>query len=111
MRFDLERVTVQAGERIRLQFDNPDDMLHNLLVVTPGSADRVVEAAMRMGLSGQERHFVPDSPDVLFHTALLQPEAEEAIYFQAPSTPGEYVYVCTFPGHGFTMRGVLVVEG
>lgn len=111
MRFDLERVTVRAGERVRLQFDNPDDMLHNLLVVAPGSADRVVEAAMRMGLSGQERHFVPDSPDVLFHTALLQPETAEAIYFQAPSTPGEYVYVCTFPGHGFTMRGVLLVEG
>ena len=110
MRFDLERITVQAGERVRLQFDNPDDMLHNLLVVTPGSADRVADAAMRMGLSGQERDYVPDSPEVLFHTALLQPDADEAIYFQAPVIPGEYEYVCTFPGHGFTMRGVMVVE-
>ncbi|HEX6925217.1 MAG TPA: plastocyanin/azurin family copper-binding protein [Longimicrobiaceae bacterium] len=110
MRFDLAEVTVQPGERIRLVLENPDDMLHNLLVVAPGAADRVVEAAMNLGLSGQTQHYVPDSQDVLFHTALLQPGTQEAIYFQAPSEPGEYPYVCTFPGHGITMRGVLRVE-
>lgn len=109
LRFDLPEVTVRAGERVRLVLVNPDDMLHNLLVVRPGSVDRVVEAAMGLGLSGQARHYVPDSPDVLYHTALLQPETQEAIYFEAPSAPGEYTYVCTFPGHGFTMRGTLRV--
>lgn len=111
MRFDLTEVTVQPGERIRLVLENPDDMLHNLVVVVPGAADRVVEAAMNLGLSGQARNYVPDSPDVLYHTALLQPGTQEAIYFQVPSKPGEYPYVCTFPGHGITMRGVLRVEG
>jgi uncharacterized protein len=28
----------------------------------------------------------------------------------APATPGEYPYVCTFPGHFLLMNGVLVVE-
>ena len=110
LRFDLPEVTVTAGERVRLVLVNPDDMLHNLLVVRPGAADRVVEAAMNLGLTGQAQHYVPDSPDVLYHTALLQPDTQEAIYFEAPSTPGEYTYVCTFPGHGFTMRGTLRVS-
>jgi azurin/glucose/arabinose dehydrogenase len=109
LRFDLPEVTVRAGDRVRLVLVNPDDMLHNLVVVRPGAADRVVQAAMNLGLSGQARHYVPDSPDVLYHTALLQPGTDEAIYFRAPAEPGEYTYVCTFPGHGITMRGTLRV--
>jgi plastocyanin len=31
-----------------------------------------------------------------------------AIEFTAPSAPGDYPYVCTFPGHS-TMRGILKV--
>ncbi len=111
MVFDLTQITVEPGERLRLIFDNPDDMLHNLLIVAPGTADRVVEQAMQLGLAGQGMHYVPDTPDVLYHTALLQPGEQETIYFQAPTEPGEYTYVCTFPGHGFTMRGVMVVAG
>jgi azurin len=109
LRFDLAEVQVRAGDRVRLVLVNPDDMLHNLLVVRPGSADRVVQAAMNLGLEGQAKNYVPDSPDVLYHTALLQPDTEEAIYFQAPSAPGSYTYVCSFPGHGITMRGTLQV--
>lgn len=109
MLFDLTEITVQPGERVRLVFDNPDDMLHNLLITAPGAADRVAEQAMQLGLAGQGMHYVPDTPDVLYHTALLQPGEQEAIYFEAPTEPGEYVYVCTFPGHAFTMRGVMLV--
>jgi hypothetical protein len=29
--------------------------------------------------------------------------------FNAPSQPGVYPYVCTFPGHWVIMKGVLVV--
>ena len=35
-------------------------------------------------------HFVPRSSDVLYHTALLEPQKSETIYFEAPTTPGEY---------------------
>jgi azurin len=110
LRFDLSEVRVEAGDRVRLVLVNADDMLHNLVVVRPGTVDGVVQAAMNLGLSGTDLHYVPDSADVLYHTALLQPNSEEAIYFQAPSAPGAYTYVCTFPGHGITMRGTLIVE-
>jgi len=29
--------------------------------------------------------------------------------FSAPSTPGEYIFVCTFPGHWVRMYGVMLV--
>ncbi|MFA7473741.1 MAG: plastocyanin/azurin family copper-binding protein, partial [Spirosomataceae bacterium] len=40
---------------------------------------------------------------------LLQPESSETIYFVAPTRPGTYQYVCTFPGHHALMQGNMVV--
>ena len=44
--FDLPAFDVQAGSRLKLVFNNNDDMMHNLLVVQPGSADKVGELAI-----------------------------------------------------------------
>jgi glucose/arabinose dehydrogenase/azurin len=109
LRFDLPSFDVGAGDRVRLTFDNDDDMLHNLVVVLPGQADDVAEAALTLGLEGAEMDYVPPGNQVLYHTALLQPETSESIYFIAPSEPGTYTYVCTFPGHAITMRGEMRV--
>ncbi len=114
LRFDVTTFQVDAGSRVALTFDNDDDMLHNLVVTTPSGIESVVEAAIALGIRGQELGYVPNSSDIagqiLFHTALLTPEASETIYFEAPAQPGEYPFVCTFPGHGATMRGVMVVR-
>jgi azurin len=110
LRFDLPVLTVKAGSRVRLTFDNAGDMLHNVVVVRPGRASAVADAAIRMGIQGAASDYVPSSDDVLFHTTLVQPGASQSIYFVAPTTPGLYEYVCTFPGHAATMRGVLRVE-
>lgn len=110
LKYDVETLTVKAGSKVKLTFNNNDDMLHNLLIVQPGKADAVGEMAMQLGLQGQSMGYVPDNEAVLFHTNLLQPNSSDVIYFEAPATPGRYMYVCTFPGHYLTMRGVLVVE-
>jgi azurin len=110
LKFDLPTLTVKAGSRVRLTFDNAGDMLHNVVVTRPGRASAVADAAIRMGIQGAANDYVPPSGDVLFHTTLVQPGASQAIYFVAPTAPGQYEYVCTFPGHATTMRGVLRVE-
>ena len=109
LRFDLPAFDVQAGTRLRLVFNNNDDMMHNVLVVQPGSGDRVGDQAIALGLDGPDQDYVPDLDAVLFHTVLLGPQTTEAIYFTVPEEPGEYPYVCTFPGHAFTMRGTMRV--
>lgn len=110
LKFDQSYLMVKPGQKIKLEFNNPDDMLHNLVIVNPGKADEIGKAAMNLGLDGEAMQYVPDSDDVLFYTGLLQPKASTTLYFEAPKTPGNYQYVCTFPGHATTMRGILQVK-
>lgn len=107
-----KELRAKAGKAVALTFENPDVMPHNWVLVAPGSEERVGTAASQMvALSdGLDRHYVPDSPDVLVHTRILDPGAKTTIYFTAPKQPGRYPYLCSFPGHSQLMRGVLVVE-
>jgi uncharacterized cupredoxin-like copper-binding protein/glucose/arabinose dehydrogenase len=109
LKFDTQTITVMAGAKVKLTFRNNDDMLHNFVLTRPGAADKVGEAAVKMGLNGERMNFVPDMPDVLFNTILLHPNESDTIYFTAPAKAGQYIYVCTYPGHYLVMRGVLKV--
>ncbi|MFN5813450.1 MAG: plastocyanin/azurin family copper-binding protein [Bacteroidota bacterium] len=109
LKYDVSNFEVKAGSKVRLIFNNNDDMTHNVVITAPGAADEVGSLALKMGLKGSEMNYVPSSNKVLFHTGLLQPETSESIYFVAPSTPGEYMFVCTFPGHAAVMRGIIKV--
>jgi azurin len=60
--------------------------------------------------SGILKHFVPATPDVLHATKLVDPQASTVLRFKAPAVPGDYPYVCTFPGHWVIMNGVMAVQ-
>ncbi len=109
LKYDVATLEIKAGSKIRLIFNNNDDMTHNVVITVPGAADEVGNLAIQLGLKGSEMNYVPSSTKVLFHTGLLQPESSESIYFIAPSKPGDYVFVCTYPGHASVMRGILKV--
>ena len=109
LKFDVSKFQVKAGSRVRLVFNNNDDMLHNLVIVKPKSVDKVGEMAIGMGLDGAEKGYIPAMDEILFHTGLMQPESQETIYFVAPTTAGDYVFVCTYPGHYTLMQGVIKV--
>jgi azurin len=109
LKFNPEQFQVKAGSKVQVIFNNNDDMLHNLVIVIQGSAIQVGETAMKLGLQGQEKNYIPDTPKVLFHTYLLQPHTSESIFFIAPQTPGDYTYVCTIPGHFYSMQGTMKV--
>jgi azurin len=112
MKFDKDTITVKAGKNIVLELDNLDGMQHNLLILKPNSLDKVGAAADAMLRDPQasEKHYVPDMPEVLFATEMLGPNEVYTLKFTAPSTPGNYPFVCTFPGHWRMMRGIMVVE-
>ncbi|MFZ4766558.1 MAG: DUF7133 domain-containing protein, partial [Roseimicrobium sp.] len=107
--YDVKELTVKSGKKIKLTFANTDVMPHNLLLVKPGKADAIMNAAMVMGAKGFENGFIPEGTDVIWHTKLLDNGKEEVIEFTAPA-PGDYPYICSFPGHGIIMRGVLKVK-
>lgn len=111
LRYDRNRITVAAGREISLVFDNNDLMPHNLVLVAPGAEEEVGESAdlMAAQADGLARGYVPDSKHVLHATRLLQPGQSQKLSITAPARPGEYPYLCTFPGHWRSMRGPLVV--
>lgn len=109
LKFNPEKFEVKAGSKVKIVFANNDDMLHNLVVVKPGTAIEVGELGMKLGLKGQEKNYIADTPKILFYTNLLQPHQSESIYFTAPTTPGDYTYVCTVPGHFYIMQGIMRV--
>ena len=108
--FDRNLIEAEAGSRIALTFTNDDDMAHNVVIVEPGKADEVGEAAMNLGLDADALEFVPRVDDVIYHTSMLEPGQAETIYIVVPDEPGDYEFVCTFPGHHFSMRGILRVR-
>ncbi len=111
MRFDLNWFVVQAGRPVQIVFTNADAMPHNLVVGRPGAVEALGTAASAMPMPADPdvKPFVPDSPLVLEATSLLQEGQTARPGFTAPSEPGEYVYVCTFPGHWMRMYGIMLV--
>ncbi|MCA1564002.1 MAG: hypothetical protein LC804_28410 [Acidobacteria bacterium] len=111
MIFDVKWFAVEAGKPVQIVLYNPDAMSHNLLVTKPGSLREVGMAASTMPMSADPaaKPYVPNSPLVLHATRLLNWNETERLGFAAPKEPGEYPFVCTFPGHWVRMYGVMLV--
>ncbi len=110
MKYVEKELIVKAGQKVKFVLNNPDDMMHNVAIVKPGKVAVIADMANNLGLQGQEKGYIPESDDLLFHSNLLVPGSSDIFYFVAPTEPGTYEYVCTFPAHSATMRGILMVE-
>lgn len=110
--YDLREFKVAPGAHVKLVFENPDVTPHNLLIVQPGAADEVGLAGNEMAKTpdGFAKGFIPDSPKILHKTKMLNQGDRETLRFTAPTTPGKYPYICTFPGHWLVMKGEMIVE-
>ena len=111
MQFDVKWFAVEAGKSVQIVLANPDAMQHNLVIGQPGSLQEIGTkgAAMPPPSDPEARAYVPDTPLVLQATRLLNGGETERLTFNAPAKPGEYVYLCTFPGHFIRMYGVMLV--
>ena len=111
MRYDTNQIVVQAGKPFEIIFENIDVMPHNLVVVKPGTREAIGNAANVMPPTPDRlgRAYVPAGDDVIAATKMLEPGQKQKLFIQAPRTPGNYEFVCTFPGHWLIMWGTLVV--
>lgn len=111
MKYDLKTFSVVAGKPVELVFENPDFMQHNLLITQIGKLEAVGKAADKLATDpgGADRQYVPDMPEVLFSTKLVNPQETVKLRFIAPEKAGDYPYVCTFPGHWLLMNGIMKV--
>ena len=109
LRYDVVRFTAKMGQAVQVKLINGDDMAHNLVFTKPGQRLVVATAALALGTDGEAKNWVPDHDAVLWSTPVLPPGERHVVQFTAPLERGIYPYVCTFPGHGFVMYGVMYV--
>jgi azurin len=111
MLFDLKWFAVQAGKPVQIALTNPDAMPHNLVIGEPGSLEEIGTkgGTMPPPADPDAKAYVPDSPLVLQSTRLIGAGETGRLNFTAPSKPGQYVYLCSFPGHYVRMYGVMLV--
>ncbi|WP_160168351.1 c-type cytochrome [Novipirellula maiorica] len=111
MRYDIPYFAVEAGRPVQIVLENHDLMPHNLVVTAPGALKEVAQAGAVVGSAGgwKDLPFVPALDSVLAASEMVQPDQLDRITFDAPTEPGEYPYVCTFPQHWYRMYGVMVV--
>lgn len=112
LQFVPKELRVKAGAKVRLIFENPDLMIHNFVLVAAGAAEEVGALADLIAAdpNGMAKAYVPVSSKILQATLLVNPKGRAELNFTAPTEPGRYPYLCTFPGHWRIMRGELVVE-
>ena len=112
LKFDTARIEAKAGEKVIFVFPNDDSsgMMHNLAIITPGSIQTVLEAAVAMGAAGLKKNFIPEVPELLASTPQVAQGMKYTLYFSVPEEPGNYHFICTYPGHGLIMQGILAVQ-
>jgi azurin len=102
-------LTCPAGAHVRLYFRHGGRRIpqkHNWVLLLPGSEQAVEKEGTA---AGEAANWVPrGDPRVLAATPLCGPGGEAVIDFTAPS-PGDYPFICSTPGHGAEMNGVLHV--
>lgn len=112
LQFSTKRITAKAGERLTLVFENPDAMPHNWALLKPGTLEAIGAILTKeiADPAAAARQYIPEDPRVLAYTDIVTSKGSITIHFDAPKTPGQYPYVCTFPGHWQIMNGILSVE-
>lgn len=107
MAFRPAALTVRSGARVRIRLENQGTLPHNLIILrSPGDLDPVGIAA----LDAASSEYVPPEwvDGMMGYSHLAVPGTTVEFGFVAPE-PGEYAFVCTYPGHFRSMRGILTV--
>ena len=109
MAYDPKRLSVPAGAEVTLILENKataEAMIHNAVIIEAGKQAEVAEIGLA---AGPDNGYVGESEFIIAATALANPGETVEIVFTAPSEPGTYQYICTYPGHT-AMKGILMVK-
>ncbi len=120
MLFTVKQFVVTTGQPVKIVFTNPDATDHNLVIVNanvkPDALAEVGMAANEMARDPRNANsdFVPEAKKhlILHASPMIGPTRKSQVHvfrFRAPTEPGIYPFVCTFPGHWVVMNGEIVV--
>jgi azurin len=114
--FETDRFICLRNQPIHVRITNTipgggTDIAHNIALLIPGTdIDAFAQACVE---AVEAKNFVPDAfrSQVFASAPLVHPGQSLDLQLNAPSTPGDYPIICTFPGHCILgMRARLTVE-
>jgi azurin len=115
MKFDPATVAAKPGERLKIVLKDIGTMPkmamgHNFVLLVKGAnakevADKCASARATEFIAAEVK------PKLIAFTKLVGPGETADVVFAAPKQPGDYVFICSFPGHfAAGMKGILTVK-
>ncbi len=116
MKFSVAQITAKPGEELTIQVvglgtQDKTVMAHNFVLLAQGTDVNgfivAASVARPLHIPKQEKW----KKAILAATGHAGGGQTVSVTFKAPTAPGNYTYVCTFPGHyNGGMKGVLTVK-
>ncbi|HEY8534879.1 MAG TPA: plastocyanin/azurin family copper-binding protein, partial [Vicinamibacterales bacterium] len=115
MKFSVTRITAKPGETLTVRLKTVSAlpkiaMAHNFVLLAAGTD---AAAFANAAATASSTAYIPPAmkSSVLASTGLAGAGETVEVTFKAPTKPGQYDYICSFPGHFVAgMKGVLVVQ-
>lgn len=114
MKFTPSQITAKPGEKLRIVLKTVSAMpkaamAHNFVILKPGSD---LTAFVNASAMARPTYIAPKLKDqVLVASGLAGGGETVTVDFTAPAKPGQYTFLCTFPGHfAGGMKGTLTVK-
>lgn len=115
MKYSVASITAKPGETLTLRLKNVGKlpkaiMGHNVVVLVKGADAKAFATA---AATARDTDYIPAAKkdQILAATKIVGPGETAEITFTVPKAPGDYTYLCTFPGHFLAgMTGTLTVK-
>ena len=115
MKYSLTKIEAKPGQKVTVELKNEGNlpkatMGHNWILLKAGSDPMAYSAA---AIKAREQDYQPSSRanEVLASIKMLGPKESAKTSFTAPSAPGTYSFLCSFPAHCQSgMKGSLIVK-
>jgi azurin len=113
MKFSVATIEAKAGEELKVVLENvgmlpKQAMGHNWVLLKAGTDVAAFGAA---SATAAATDYIPPAlkDQVIASIHVLGPKEKGDVTFKAPA-PGEYPFICSFPGHFALMKGTLTVK-
>ena len=105
IKFDVTAFEAKPGQKVTVTFKNVGNtpkfsMGHNFVLLDKSVNEQNVTTFLDKASTEAAHDYVPTGArEVLAHSKLLGPGETDVVTFTAPFVPGDYLYLCSFPGH------------
>ena len=115
MKFSVTHIEAEPGQKIKVELTTVSSfpanaMSHDFVLLRAGADPAKVAGASARYVS--KGYVAPEMKgQIIAYTSLASGGKTVEVTFKAPDKPGNYIYICTFPGHFLAgMKGVLTVK-